>query len=93
MTGEPWSVLRLCDFCGSDAVALAPQTNHQGSDLAYHLICGDCLLGWWDHDMPPEKRLPVFLLPSAPRKFAEHPVYDTEPVHRGWWERFFRTWI
>lgn len=80
MESEPWYVLRLCDFCGSDAIALAAQTDHDGSNPNYHLICGDCLLGWWEHDLPAEQRLPVFLLPSVPQHFPEHPIYEPRLV-------------
>jgi hypothetical protein len=33
-----------------------------------------CLMVWWSDDLPPERRLPAFLLPSVPDQFPEHPI-------------------
>ena len=86
---EPWSALKLCDFCGSPAVAIAPRTNENGDDAKWLPVCIDCLMGWWG-DLPAEKRLPAFLLPSVPHQFAEHPIYEPQPIDPEEWARLCR---
>jgi hypothetical protein len=87
-----WLALRACDFCGSDAVALAPQVGTSEYDAQWVPICVDHLMMWWE-GVPREKRLPAFLLPSVPENATEYPVYDVRPVRRGWWQRIRRLWI
>ena len=63
---DPRPALRLCDFCGSNAVAIAPKVGDSESDVKWVPVCMDCLMVWWSDDLPPEQRLPAFLLPVCP---------------------------
>jgi hypothetical protein len=85
---EPWHQLKMCDFCPSDAIAVAPMVE-DSTKVKWRLVCEDHLLGWWDHDMPPEQRLPVFMLPTVPERFPKYPIYEPRRVSRSRLKRFY----
>lgn len=78
---EPWHELRMCPFCGGDAIAVAPMVD-ENDNVTWHLVCEGHLVEWWPPDMPSEERLPVFLLPSIPEEFPRFPIYEPELVDR-----------
>ena len=90
---DPWHALRLCDFCGGNAVAIAPKIDETGGDVKWVPVCMDHIMSWWSDEIPPEERLPAFLLPAVPERFVEQPVYETRPVRRNYWEALCRLWI
>lgn len=90
MDDESWAAIQLCRFCGSNAVAIAPRTNENGDDVKWVPVCMDCLRSWWGHDLPPEKRLPAFVLPCVPEQFSENPIYVPQPIDPEEWARLCR---
>jgi hypothetical protein len=83
----PWPALRLCDFCGSNAVAIAPKVGDSEYDVKWIPVCMDHIMSWWSEEIPLAERLPAFLLPAAPDQFPEHPIYETQPIDPEEWAR------